>query len=156
VQVNSLEALGSLAVKKSANTDRSNTTTLADDPHLTLSVPVEGIYRIDVFLAIIGPTGGSGGFKYLLELVNGTHSSYGGAGIQIVNSVKSINDFSSAFALQSIGTLGTEAFIHHTTYARLTPTGAMTLKLQWAQDTSDADVTRLSDNSLMSLTRMMS
>jgi hypothetical protein len=156
VQVNSLEALGSLAVKKSANTDRSNTTTLADDPHLTLSVPVEGIYRIDVFLAIIGPTGGSGGFKYLLELVNGTHSSYGGAGIQIVNSVKSINDFSSAFALQSIGTLGTEASIHHTTYARLTPTGAMTLKLQWAQDTSDADVTRLSDNSLMSLTRMMS
>lgn len=156
VQANSLEVLSSLAVQKTADTDRSSTTTLADDPHLTLSVPVGGLYRVDVFLVVIGLTGGSGGFQYRLVPVNGTSGSLGGAGIHIINSVKAINDFSSAFGTQNFGTIGTEAFIHHTTYARLTPTGAMTVKLQWAQDTSDADVTRLTNNSLLSLTRMMS
>lgn len=155
VQSNSLEMPGSLAVKKSADTDRSSTTTLADDPHLTLSVPVAGIYRIEVSLVLIGPTGGAGGFKYKLTPTNGTTGVINASGVQSINSVTSIG-FDDSIALSSYGTLGVESFIQRTTYARLTPTGAMTIKLQWAQSSSNAAVTRLSDNSLLSITRIMS
>jgi hypothetical protein len=155
VQVNSLEALGSLAVKKSENTDRSSTTTLADDPHLTLSVPVSGLYRVDVFLVIIGLTGGSGGFKYKLEVANGTTNVVGASGIESINGATAIG-FDSSMSLASHVTIGVENYIQRTNYIQFTPSGAMTLKLQWAQDSSNADITRLSSNSLLAITRIMS
>lgn len=155
VQVNSLEALGSLAVRKTANTDRSSTTTLADDPHLTLSVPVAGLYRVDVFLTIIGLTGGSGGFRYLLDVTNGTAGLIGASGIESINGVAAIS-FNDSMGLTSYVTLGAENYIQRTNYIRFTPSGAMTLTLQWAQDSSNADVTRLTDGSLLAITRIMS
>ena len=153
VQANGLELAGSLAVYKSANTERSNTTTLADDPHLTLSVPVAGLYAIDLSLLVVGLTGGSGGFKYLLAVVNGADTDYGAGGIQSVNSVDAMA-FGSSFSLTSLGAPVTSARIIRREFAYLTPTGAMTIKLQWAQDTSDADITRLDVSSLLSITRI--
>lgn len=155
VQSNSLEMPGSLAIKKISNTDRSSTTTLADDPDLTLSVPVGGIYRIDVHLTLIGPTGGAGGFKYQLTTVNGSHGTIAASGVESLNGVTSIR-FGGSFSVESYGTLGAETFIQRTTYARLTPSGSMTIKLQWAQNSSNSAVTRLSDNSLLTITRIMS
>lgn len=155
VQVNSLEAIGSLAVKKSANTDRSSTTTLADDPHLTLSVPVSGLYRVDLLLTIVGLTGGSGGFKYLLAVTNGTYGAAGASGVESINGVTAIA-FDSPMGLRSHTTMGSENYIQRAAYIRFTPSGAMTLKLQWAQDSSNADITRLTSDSLLAITRIMS
>lgn len=155
VQANSLELPGSLAVKKTADTDRSSTTTLADDPHLTLSIPVSGLYRVDVFLVLVGPTGGFGGFRYQLVPVNGTYGSVGASGVESINSVNAIS-FDGSMGLSAYGTLGTSSIIQRTNYIRFTPTGAMTLKLQWAQNTSDVSITRLSSNSLIAITRIMS
>jgi hypothetical protein len=154
VQANSLELPGAVTAKKTADTDRSNTTTLADDPHLTVSVPVAGIYRVDVFLSIIGVSGGDGGFKYQLVPTNGLSSSIEGYGLQSINTVTAIA-FGSSLDVTTCGTLGSESLIQNTSYLRLLPSGSMTLALQWAQNSSNADITRLSSNSILSITRII-
>jgi hypothetical protein len=155
VQANSLEVLGSLAVSKAVSTDRSSTTTLADDPELTLSVPIAGLYRIETVLTVVGLTGGSGGFKFQLDVTNGTASSIGGSGLQQINAgAAAIADLGTALSLTSFAPAVTEALIRRVDFARLTPSGAMTLTLQWAQDTSNADVTRLLVGSMISINRI--
>lgn len=157
VQSNDLEVLGSLAVKKSTSTDIANSNTLTDDPHLFLSVPVGGIYRIDVFLTVASPSGGSGGFRYRLVPVNGTSGTYGGFGTQNINGSAAISDFVGSFpASDFASSMGIASVIQHSTYARLTPTGAMTIKLQWSQESPDADETRMSSDSILSMTRISS
>lgn len=155
VQANNLEVTSSVAARKLVNTDRSNTTTLADDPELTVSVPVAGIYKIETVLNVIGQTGGSGGFRFRLDVTNGTTNALGGSGLEQVNvGTPAISDLATALGLITYAGPTTEILIRRTDFASLVPTGAMTLKLQWAQNTSDADVTRLGIGSLMSITRI--
>lgn len=154
VQANSLELPGSLTAKKTADTDRSSTTTLADDPHLSVSVPVEGIYRIDVFLTIVGVSGGDGGFKYQIVPTNGLSTTINGYGLQSINTVTAIA-FGSSLDVTTCGALGSETLIQNTSYVRLLPSGSMTLTLQWAQNSSNSDITRLSSNSILSITRII-
>jgi hypothetical protein len=155
VQVNSLEALGSLAVRKTVNTDRSSTTTLADDPELTLSVPVAGTYRIETVLNVVGLTGGSGGFKFNYSFDNGSANAIGGCGLEQINAgAAAISSLGTALSLIGYAAPVTEALIRRIDYATLTPSGAMTIKLQWAQLTSDADITRLLSGSLISIARI--
>lgn len=156
VLTNSLQLPGSLAVRKPTFTNRSNTATLTDDPHLSLSVPVAGVYAIDISLIVYGDTGGSGGFQYRLEPVNGTSSAIGAGGVQRINSVDAIGSFGSSLSSTAFGIPVTVAQIIRREFALLTPTGAMTLNLQWAQEVSDADVTRLDFGSLLSITRISS
>lgn len=50
------DALNTLYIKKSSSTSRASTTTLTDDPHLTVDLPKNGIFNIDVYLNAEGPT----------------------------------------------------------------------------------------------------
>lgn len=155
VQANSLEVDSSVAARKLVNTDRSSTTTLADDPELTVSVPVSGTYKIETILNVTGLTGGSGGFRYRFDVTNGTTNAIGGSGLEQINvGTPAVSSFGTPLGLiQYAGPL-TEALIRRVDYATLVPVGAMTLKLQWAQNTSDADVTRLNIGSMFSITRI--
>ena len=48
------DALDTLYVKKSSDTSRASTTTVIDDPHLTIDLPANGVFTIDLFLAVEG------------------------------------------------------------------------------------------------------
>lgn len=155
VQGNSLNLLGAITAKKSSNTDRSSTTTLADDPHLTVSIPVSGLYRFDIGLVFVGITGGAQGFKYRLNPTNGTVSEAFTSRTQSINGTLGVGSFGSAFSGESHNPISTtENFISVRDVVRLTPSGAMTIALQWAQETSSANAVRLFSNSYLTATRI--
>jgi hypothetical protein len=51
-------ALDTLYVRKTADTSRASTTTITDDPHLSITLPANGVFHISLFLTIIGAQAG--------------------------------------------------------------------------------------------------
>lgn len=141
---------------KGGNTDRSSTAVLAADPTLTgLSVPEAGNYLIEGQLCFTGPVSGAGGIKFRYEF---SGSVSGGLGIytgSVNGAVVASGGFLALDANQiSFATITTATGdclqFNHTMIA----TGAGTLDLQWAQNASNANATRLSAGSMVKVTRI--
>lgn len=158
-----LQANGSLILAnrytaKASSTTRTSTTTLTADPDLSLTVPIAGLYRMELWLSIVGLVTGTQGFKFQLVPTNGSASSpIFGTGVQNVNGTTAIGTFGSSLSLQTFTDISTtENYIYRNELMSLTPSGGMTLALHWAQEASDANGTRLISGSAMTLTRVNS
>lgn len=141
---------------KGGNTDRSSTTTLADDPTLAgLTIPEAGTYIIDSQLCFLGPVSGAGGFKFRFEFTGTVGANPLGMYTGFVNGAV-VGGGGSLFldanqvSFATISTTGNCVRASHTLNASTTGT----VSLQWAQNTSDANATRMSAGSAMWITRI--
>jgi hypothetical protein len=140
---------------KGGNTDRSSTTTLAADATLTgLSVPVAGSYLIEGQLCFTAPVAGSGGIKFRYEFTGSISTGLGIYTGNVNGATVSGGGFLALDANQisfaTISTTGNCIQFNHT----MSATGSGTIDLQWAQNTSDANVTRLSAGSSVIIIRL--
>lgn len=154
-RVGVLEAVTSadLFVRKAVNTARASTTTLADDPELTVTVVPGTIYEFDLMLRYDGPQAAD--FKWLLlgpagsvftGLANGLHST---AAATSDDRVESIRTGSGSVIMGCFLTNG----VHAHGNIMVDATGGA-FKLQWAQNTSDASPVNLRDGSHLSLRKV--
>lgn len=153
IQLNGQTIL-SLQAIKAATTGRNTTTTLADDPDLTIAIPVAGTYEIRMLLLMTGATAAAQGFKYQL-VYTGTAGTIGYYTIGSINGAAStplaaagaFNVATHATVLVDSGAGATTDFDHVVGTFVATTTG--TLKLQWAQSTSTGNNSNLKANSLL-------
>lgn len=139
---------------KTGNTDRSSTTVLADDPHLTVPLEASTRYQVDAFLLYEGITTGTQGIKIALgysgSTVTGTilAADHSGNGTPVM-----LGPYSGTTQF-TVGTISTSTG----EYARITgvfsTNTAGTLAVQWAQSTSDPNATRMQTGSWIRLTKM--
>lgn len=145
---------------KAANLDRASTTTLTDDPDLTMQLDANATYRVEMFLHFAAidlarfrtawtvPSGATGNRSAVGpdqgQILSGTSS--GGTGRWGVHAFTTICTYGSrdsganqCFALEE---------------STLITTTAGTCALQWAQATSNATATRLGQGSFMRVTRL--
>lgn len=152
---------GSYVVKSGA-TDRSSTTTLASDPDLQFTAVSGGTYAIDFCLAFGGVTTGTQGFKFAFNLTSaGSQNGMWSGGSQ-VNAAGAAH---SGIAL-GLGTGSTTGQIAYATISvgngsnqvcgqgMVSQSGAVTYAIQWAQNSSNANATRLSQGSYIRFTRL--
>jgi hypothetical protein len=146
--------LASRAAVKGSNTSRSSTTTLADDPHLTLAVDANCIYVLELGLLYDGATAGDlatgltgpAGFSSSIILAGLTPSAAGNS-----------DDVMSATtgAAANVGALGAGTLAGALIKGTVTTAGtAGNLTLQWAQVSSSGTATILHSGSWMTLDRI--
>lgn len=147
-------------IRKTAATDRTATTTLADDPDLTTTLEANGIYYVEMELWYAASTLSSG-IKTAWTVPAGATGNRSALGM-----ASTVSDATPA----GIGRWGVHNYTTSVFYgdrqsssnlslARETSivtvaSAAGTLALQWAQDTSDAGACRMGTGSLMRVTRL--
>lgn len=137
VTASQLNTIG-LTAHKFANTSRASTTTLADDPHLTVAVAASSAYTVEAYLKVT-ISGGSGGYKNGWTVPSGAVGDFHFHGIEstgtqypyVTNEASSSNvNFGNPVSTVLISITG-----------RLTTVNAGTFAIRWAQVTSDANAT---------------
>jgi hypothetical protein len=141
-----------LLAVKSSDTARSNTTTFADDPHLSLNIPTTGLWEV-TFFSFSTAADNTGGMKQQIAFsgtFNGPRSFIetrtNNQGVQF--------PAGSLTTLMRGGTAGAMAFPFQVVAATnrtvaacfsmlLDATATGTLKIQWAQNASSATATTL-------------
>lgn len=152
----------SSAVVKTAATDRSSTTTLTSDPDLQFTAASGGTYDIQFCLAFGGVTTGTQGFKFAFNLTSaGTQNGMWG-GSSRVNAAGAAH--SGIYLGDGTGgTTGQVAFATISTgngtnqvcgQGMVSQSGAVTYAIQWAQNSSNANATRLNQGSYIRFTRL--
>lgn len=152
---------------KVTTTDRSSTTTLADDPDLTTLLDANATYKVEFHLHYAAtPPAGTGQFKTAWTVpasATGNRTAHGMA--------STVSDSSSAPTGGGAGDgrSGVHGFATAVTYGDrasttnqcfaleegvVVTTNAGTLAIQWAQVTSSATVTRLSAGSFLRVKRL--
>lgn len=155
----SWQLVGPGSVRKTTEAQIILNTTLVDDAQIAVVLPV-GTYRVEAFLLATGST--TGDIKTAWAF-SGTTGFVSRACIGPTTATTSVGGtsmrFSSASGLTSsvgYGTDGTANFalIHEDILMQVTVSG--TLKLQWAQNTTDAAVgTQLRNNSRIYVTKQV-
>ncbi|MFD5709474.1 hypothetical protein ACFWHW_03615 [Streptomyces pharetrae] len=158
--------------RKTADTSRSATTTLADDLHLTWTVDAGGVYMIDGWIKFDGPTAADINIGWTLP--TGTDGewtalgaglspviSFNSSGVALTDTVSSRGYTIRSESLdlisnnRTLGTLGVgtgmSALINAT--IRVGATGGA-LSFKWAQFTSDASPTTVHTDSTLRLQRV--
>lgn len=142
-----------LFVRKAVATARASTTVLADDPELTVTVVAGTTYEFDLMLRYDGPQAAD--FKFVLlgpagsvftGLASGLHST---AAATSDDRVESIRTGSGSVIMGAFLFTG----VHAHGNLKVDATGGA-FKLQWAQNTSDAGATTVSDGSHLSLRKV--
>jgi hypothetical protein len=146
-----------VAAVKSATTSRSSTTTLSNDPHLTVAL-TSGTWTIDCYLPIWATTSGAGGLK-LYFAYSGTTTSSSWAGDGIINAgsgvivPKTVN--ADTFIASAINT---QAGLPGADWERLTGfltvTTSGTFSLQWAQNSSNANAANIGQGAWLVCTKV--
>jgi hypothetical protein len=147
-------------IQKLANTDRSSTTTLADDPDLTTTLEANARYFVEIELWYAASTG-STGIRTAWTVPSGVTGNRSALGM-----AATVSDTTPA----GVGRWGVHAYTTTVFYGDrqsstnlslakecsmvTTGSSAGTLALQWAQDTSSADACRVGAGSLMRVTRL--
>lgn len=156
--LNSVQVTPRAAVKL-VTTSRASTTTYANDPELSLDVTEGGNYEIELFLCVVGSgVSGAGGFKQRVNYSGtvGAKGIYAG-GIGSMNSSKAVLDLISMEAGSSYASIvaaGNGEYEHWRGFAHFSTTG--TLRVQWAQNSSNAADTNLLAGSFLRLTKLTS
>lgn len=147
-------------IRKLNNTDRSATTTLADDPDLTVQLEANAQYWIEIEIWYAASTGSSG-IKTAWTVPSGVTGNRSAVGM-----ASTVSDATPA----GVGRWGVHAYGTSVFYGDrqsstnlavakessyvTTGSSAGTCALQWAQDTSDAGACRVAAGSLMRVTRL--
>jgi hypothetical protein len=148
-----------LYARKTAFTDKTNDTTLANDPHLTLPVQNGAVYEVtctllvhsssaaggDLNIRFTGPSGST------LAAVVTAYSTAATANTNVVTSGITLNTTASL----GVGVFTAEPWNPVAVQGSLITGGSSgSFTLQWSQATSSAATTRLMDNSSLSLRRV--
>ncbi|MCD9196083.1 hypothetical protein [Streptomyces albireticuli] len=155
-----LDTVGTkLFARKTANTARNTTTTLADDPHLTVTVTANAVYELALTLFWTGPN--AGGIKGAFAVPSGTAGRWSLYGPDVSMTA---GGNTAQVRADSVGSLTTAlpAGSSDTSHAMTAqPTGLVVVggtggsfTFQWAQNTSNASDTTLFTHSWMSLIRV--
>jgi hypothetical protein len=137
-----------LAATKAAQTSRSSTTVLADDPDLTLALATNGIYHVTAHIRCSQGGAGAGGMKICLGFSGTLYSDANGAPIKY-SSFGHVNAGDFGPLVETIGTGSVHSptvgsnndFIMFDGYVYVTAAGNLTVK--WAQNSSSTDATIL-------------
>ena len=143
-----------LAAIKAGDTSRTSTTTLANDPDLSLTYAGPASYRFWLFLDYEGGTAGASDLKFTFVVGSGTLRWTGVYTLAVGGpSPATIQTGSTLAAAATAGTVppNLEAV---TLQGTLVTTAPGTLTLQWAQNTSSATSTILHAQSAMVLDRI--
>lgn len=144
---------GGYAVKTS-DTSRNTTTTNSDDPHLQVVIPASGTFKFTLQLFVQNSTTATQGFKFTLATTgtitstinDAIFSAFGGGSGGVSTAYGSTSPLNQGFA---------NAVIDFATYTGvMVLTGAQTLKVQWAQNSSSANNTTLKAGSSLILQRL--
>lgn len=147
-------------IQKLSNTDRTATTTLADDPDLAVSLAANARYWVEIEIWYAASTGSSG-IKTAWTVP---------AGVTGNRSAQGLADSVSSTVPEGAGRFGVHAYTTSVAYGDrqsstnlvvakeysmvTTASTAGTLALQWAQNVSDAAACRVAAGSLMRVTRL--
>ncbi len=153
-----LESRKSLFVRKTGDTSRSSTTTLADDPELTLTVAANATYLVDVGLWYVSTSQTAGDFRGQL---------FAPAGAAMQAAIHSLSTTAAAGTDDVCGSItlsfGWSVGVNSTAepWNPLMAKGVLVVgstagafKLQWAQNFSHATATTLKANSYLALRRV--
>jgi hypothetical protein len=139
---------------KTADTSRASTTTLADDPHLTIPVAANATYHTDVVL--FHNSQPTGDFKWTFVGPASSVLSYAGATVTLAGAVY-IDDnvfYSDLTDVQNSGGIA-GVWVPIIIQGMLITSGtAGNFKLQWAQQTSNAGSSTLKTNSYINARRV--
>lgn len=140
---------------KGSLTARASTTTLADDPDLIVTNLPKGTYLLRCFMQFFGTTTGTQGYKFALRVGGGIAGSSWLITSGTVNSVVSNpNTITPANVVDSFGTIATALNDQITFDAFIATNGAGDIALQWAQNSSSANNTNLSNGSWFTVERI--
>jgi hypothetical protein len=154
--LDTIPVMPSIAVKASA-TGRASTTTLANDSDLTLQLSNGGHYAIDCLLRVVGNgASGAGGFKRAFTFSGTIHAdglnTAGQAHVNASGSHLAMADGTAAVSYATITSSGVGDYERITGYLHASTSGI--LRLQWAQNSSNAATTNLMAGSYMRVRRL--
>lgn len=146
----------SVGAIKTADTARSSTITLADDPVL-LGIPLAiGKYAVDLWLKPHNATTSTQGFQFRLNF-SGTIASGGYSYLGIANNIafnaQPVSTYSSTVQFTDITAASNFDYIHATGYIEVTAAG--TMAVQWSQRASSANNTILDRGSYARFIRII-
>ena len=147
------EGIAAKAFKLTA-TDRSSTTSIADDPDLLFALQADATYRIDVSLLFVGVTTGTQGFQWAIGYTGSVALIGSAIGIQSLNSVGTVRTPFTPTSANSLGTMATASNDGLVYSFVLKTTTAGNLSVQWAQAVSSANATRMVAGSYILATRL--
>ncbi|TGZ14755.1 hypothetical protein DV517_62380 [Streptomyces sp. S816] len=149
-----------IAAFKAANTDRTATTTLADDPDLSVQIAANATYRVVFYLHYAATNVAR--FKTAWTVPSGTTGNRAAVGPDqgvVLSSTSSggqgrwgVHNFVTACTYGTRDSSSNQCFAQEE--ATIFTTAAGTLAIQWAQVTSDASVARLAAGSSMHVQRL--
>lgn len=157
-----LQAMLPLIAYKTANTDRSATTTLTDDPDMTVQLAANAVYRVEMRIYYATTTGtGAPLFKTAWDVpsgATGNRSAQGPGSNAVDPGADNIAVHSGVHAFATTVTYGGRASAVNQCVAietaTITTTNAGTLALQWAQATSSATAVRVAAGSVLTAHRI--
>jgi hypothetical protein len=145
---------------KTSNTDRSSTTTLANDPDLTATLEASAVYRVIFYLHFAAIDAAR--FKTAWTVPSGATGNRTAVGPDqgvILSSTSSggtgrwgVHAFTTACTYGSRDSASNQCFAMEE--GIVTTTNAGTLAIQWAQATSNATATRLAAGSSLYVRRL--
>lgn len=145
-----------LAAVKSADTDRTNTTTVAADDHLVVAVPV-GTFKFQALL-MFSKLAGTPGIRFSAFMMNpGTSSAgaYGGAGnVNNGTYAKFLQQLGLQNDIGSITTFVSEPFDQVLVSGFVVVSVAGNFTIGWAQSLSSASATRMHRGSWLKLEKL--
>lgn len=146
----------SVGAIKTADTARSSTITLADDPVL-VGIPLAiGKYAVDLWLKPHNVTTSTQGFQFRLNF-SGTIASGGYSYLGIANNIafnaQPVSTYNSTVQFTDITAASNFDYIHATGYVEVTAAG--TMAVQWSQRASSANNTILDRGSYARFIRII-
>jgi hypothetical protein len=153
---------GPTTVFKASATDRSSTTALASDPDLVFTSAATAVYKIDFCLLFAGVSTGTQGFKFAFNKTAGGSDAGMWGGFSRVNASGLSHD-GIKLGDGTGGTTGQVAFATITVgnqqdqvcgSGTLVTNGTSSYAIQWAQNSSSANATRLGQGSFIQYQRI--
>lgn len=139
---------------KATSTDRSSTTTLAPDPVLQIPLQADTAYVVEVFLLFTGVTTGTQGFKYGLGYTGSFTTIGASQGIQTVNTTPAVA-IPGALDAEAFATIVSGGGVDGVSFKLFINTNtAGVLSVDWAQNSSSANASRLITGSFISAIRI--
>jgi len=130
---------------KTATTSRTSTTTLADDPHLLITLPA-GTWAVELWAPVWASTLGTNGFQYALAF-SGTSTSSSFALNVLMNNVANSRPTAAVGIQDSFGTITVGTGISGVDWIHLFGTIIVTvagdLSFQWSQSSLSANATNV-------------
>jgi hypothetical protein len=154
-----LQAGQFIIVRKTVNTDRVSTTTLADDPELTFSLAANATYIIEFYLFFAGNLGKLATQWTVPSGVTGNRSALGPGSNALAGTSGNMDNISGRFGVHGYGTtvvyggrtvdtatpsLNQEIAVET---SLISTSSAGTCAIKWAQNASNTNATRMAQGS---------